>query len=297
MSTWQQFNWKLSQYVMWLANRSKHVSEGLFSFLHILFQIWEKSNISFILCKIVLTLLLNLLVIQTGPVCTDKVPCQGLTDTVTSNRGNNRGGVHPTDLLSVQTISQVPETHNIKVSWSGGKKRIPTCKICQKSPKQNWNHKCVICYLLSSHGFLVQARAFMSFSASEATVAFLYKDQAKSHSASPPSRIALQYTTDFRLGLILDEGVTKEKGLFTPTEYKEEIWRRTEECWARDRGGSKTFGLGLNVAFWTHLLSLEFSINSLNQPVVSCKHSSNPLLQATEMAVTWLYLHRDTTAA
>lgn len=150
-------------------------------------------------------------------------------------------------------------------------------------------------YLLSSHGCLVQARACMSFSASEAMLAFLYKDQAKSHSASPPSLIALQYTTDFRLGFILDKMVTCDQGLFKSTEYKEQTSQWTEESWGRERGDSNTFGLGLNVALWTHLLFAGSSINSLNQPVVSCKHSSNPLLQATEMALTWLYLHRDTT--
>lgn len=46
--------------------------------------------------------------------------------------------------------------------------------------------------LFSSHGCLVQDRAYMSLSASEAMVAFLYMDQAKSHSFAPPAAIALQ---------------------------------------------------------------------------------------------------------
>lgn len=58
--------------------------------------------------------------------------------------------------------------------------------------------------LFSSQGCLVQDRACMSFSASEAMVAFLYMDQAKSHSSTPPAAIALQYTVLFKLALILE---------------------------------------------------------------------------------------------
>lgn len=52
---------------------------------------------------------------------------------------------------------------------------------------------------------MVQDRAYMSLSASEAMEAFLYMDQAKSHSSTPPAAIALQYTVDFKLALILEE--------------------------------------------------------------------------------------------
>lgn len=57
--------------------------------------------------------------------------------------------------------------------------------------------------LFSSQVCLVQDRAYMSLSASEAMVAFLYMDQAKSHSFTPPCAIALQYTVDFKLALML----------------------------------------------------------------------------------------------
>lgn len=50
---------------------------------------------------------------------------------------------------------------------------------------------------------MVQARACIIFLASEAMVAFLYMLHRKSHSASPPAAMALQYTVDFRFGLIL----------------------------------------------------------------------------------------------
>lgn len=50
---------------------------------------------------------------------------------------------------------------------------------------------------------MVQARACIMVLASEAMVAFLYMLHRKSHSASPPAAIALQYTVDFRFGLIL----------------------------------------------------------------------------------------------
>lgn len=46
--------------------------------------------------------------------------------------------------------------------------------------------------LLSSQGVLVQDIAYRSLSASEAMEAFLYMDQAKSHSSTPPDAIALQ---------------------------------------------------------------------------------------------------------
>lgn len=58
--------------------------------------------------------------------------------------------------------------------------------------------------LFSSQGSLVQDRADISLSASEAMVAFLYMDQAKSHSSTPPAAIALQYTVLFKFGLILE---------------------------------------------------------------------------------------------
>lgn len=60
-------------------------------------------------------------------------------------------------------------------------------------------------HLFSSQGCLVQDRACISLSASEAIVAFLYMDQAKSHSSTPPAASALQYTVDFKLGLILEQ--------------------------------------------------------------------------------------------
>lgn len=59
--------------------------------------------------------------------------------------------------------------------------------------------------LISSQGCLVQDRPYISLSASEAMVAFLYMDQAKSHSFTPPAAIALQYTVDFRLGWMLED--------------------------------------------------------------------------------------------
>lgn len=62
---------------------------------------------------------INLLIIQTGPVCTDKVPRQRLANAVAGNRGDNGGGVHPPDLLSVQTIRQVPE-HTHQESYRRG---------------------------------------------------------------------------------------------------------------------------------------------------------------------------------
>lgn len=65
--------------------------------------------------------------------------------------------------------------------------------------------------LFSSQGSLVQDRAYMSLSASEAMVAFLYMDQAKFHSSTPPAAIALQYTVDLKLGLMLGELVKMVK--------------------------------------------------------------------------------------
>lgn len=59
--------------------------------------------------------------------------------------------------------------------------------------------------LLSSQGRLVQARAERSFSASVAMVAFWNFDQANSHSLAPPAAMALQYTVERRLGLILKQ--------------------------------------------------------------------------------------------
>lgn len=44
----------------------------------------------------------------------------------------------------------------------------------------------------------------------------------------------------------------------------------------------------------THLLTVGLFIHSLNQPVVSSLQPSTPVLQAMEMAFTWLYLDRDT---
>lgn len=55
---------------------------------------------------------------------------------------------------------------------------------------------------------MVHDRAAISLLASEATAAFLYMDHAKSHSFTPPPAIALQYTVDLKLGLML-EGWTK----------------------------------------------------------------------------------------
>lgn len=71
-------------------------------------------------------------------------------------------------------------------------------------------------YLFSSQGSLVQDRACMSLSASEAMVAFSYMDQAKFHSSTPPSLIALQYTTDFKFALILEPLMRDDKELFEP---------------------------------------------------------------------------------
>lgn len=62
-----------------------------------------------------------------------------------------------------------------------------------------------------------------------------------------------------------------------------------------ERSDRKSFEFGLSLALRTHLLCSGLSINSLNQPVTSSKQSSNPLPQAREMALTWLYLHRDAT--
>ena len=67
--------------------------------------------------------------------------------------------------------------------------------------------------LFSNQGCRVQDSAYMSLSASEAMVALLYIFQAKSHSVTPPSAIALQYTVDLKLGLIL-EGVIKLMRVF-----------------------------------------------------------------------------------
>lgn len=53
--------------------------------------------------------------------------------------------------------------------------------------------------LLSSHGSLVHERAYRSLLASGAVVSFLYIDQAKSHSSTPPAAIALQYTVDLKM--------------------------------------------------------------------------------------------------
>lgn len=46
-------------------------------------------------------------------------------------------------------------------------------------------------------------------------------------------------------------------------------------------------------AVCTYLLLAGFFIHSLNQPVVSSSQPSTPVLQAKEIAFTWLYLHRD----
>lgn len=92
--------------------------------MHVHFQKWEKQILLF--CKsapfygkIVLALLINLLIIQTAPVCLDKVPRQRLANAVTGNRDNDGGGVHPPDLFGVQAVRQVPETHVIIVSGRG----------------------------------------------------------------------------------------------------------------------------------------------------------------------------------
>ena len=58
-------------------------------------------------------------------------------------------------------------------------------------------------YLLSSQIFSVQPRAMRMFSFSEPTLLFLYLSQPKSHSSSPPSDTALQYTVRFRLAFTL----------------------------------------------------------------------------------------------
>lgn len=46
------------------------------------------------------------------PVGSDKVPGQRLADGVTSNVNNGDDGILLTDLLWVQTILQIPETHS-----------------------------------------------------------------------------------------------------------------------------------------------------------------------------------------
>lgn len=75
---------------------------------------------------------------------------------------------------------------------------------------------------------MVQDRAYKSFSASEAMVAFLYIPQAKSHSTTPPSAIALQYTVVLKLGLILD-GLNKTgKKVITITAQNRIIHVRSE---------------------------------------------------------------------
>lgn len=75
-------------------------------------------------------------------------------------------------------------------------------------------------HLFSSQGSLAQDRAYMSFSASEAMVAFLYISHAKSHSFTPPAAIALQYTVDLKLALML-EGLMK---MGKVTQGKETAW-------------------------------------------------------------------------
>lgn len=58
-------------------------------------------------------------------------------------------------------------------------------------------------YLFSSSVLFVQANANMSLLASFATEAILNCDHPNSHSASSPAAMALQYTTERRLGWIL----------------------------------------------------------------------------------------------
>ena len=53
----------------------------------------------------------NSLIEYMVPVGSDKVPCQRLTDGVTSNVSDGKGGILLTDHLGVQTILKVPETH------------------------------------------------------------------------------------------------------------------------------------------------------------------------------------------
>lgn len=109
------------------------------------------------------------------------------------------------------------------------------CKKKKKTiPKQSRFSQFNMFDLLSSHGCLVQARACMSFSCSEAMVAFWYRDQAKSHSSSPPSLIALQYTTDFRLGLILGQMIKYDQGLFKSTQRGNSMMDSRELRWRKN---------------------------------------------------------------
>lgn len=83
--------------------------------------------------------------------------------------------------------------------------------------------------LVSSQGCLLQDRAYMSFSASEAMVAFLYMDQAKSHSSTPPAAIALQYTVDFKLGLILERLIKMIKSYDSSEGIREVKWKEVDK--------------------------------------------------------------------
>lgn len=83
--------------------------------------------------------------------------------------------------------------------------------------------------LVSSQGCLLQDRAYMSFSASEAMVAFLYMDQAKSHSSTPPAAIALQYTVDFKLGLILERLIKMIESYDSSEGIREVKWKEVDK--------------------------------------------------------------------
>ena len=156
------------------------------------------------------------------PVGSDKVPCQRLTDGVTSNRNNGGGGVLLTDLRWVQTVLQIPATHSqwgqkpnsprlLLAVFDAGHQNTAVTILSQPMWVKIVKFRKIIMQryasatdLLSSQGCLVHDRAYMSLSASEAMVAFSYMDQAKSHSSTPPAAIALQYTVVFKLGLILE---------------------------------------------------------------------------------------------
>lgn len=97
-----------------------------------------------------------------------------------------------------------------------------TCKDLVKNEPRNKRPSVSTPYLFSSQGSLVQVRACMSLSASEAMVVFSYMDQAKFHSFTPPSLIALQYTTDFKFGLIQEPLMRDDKELFEQQE-KEKV--------------------------------------------------------------------------
>lgn len=108
--------------------------------------------------------------------------------------------------------------------------------------------------LLSSQGCLVHDRAYMSLSASEAMVAFLNMDQAKSHSSTPPAAIALQYTVVFKLGLILERlwKVTKCLRQWQQWQGKDSSGKHISERTCCVLGRSSTL--------WTSLWSAPYSL-------------------------------------